>query len=305
MVRQNQDDKEYSMARHHPLVEVFGFPTSNFSPEANRHRAKRLCPYNNKVSNCTKDKAKNPLGVCSIYDDSNIAITCPIRFRQDWLIADDAAAFFFEKNVVWTSLTEVRLPDKYGHSAGNVDVVLVAYNEQGRVIDFGALEVQAVYISGNIRNAFEHYMKDPQQHHEMTWEGPYYPRPDYLSSSRKRLAPQLIYKGGILNKWGKKIAVAVDKSFFATLPQLPQTQPDQADIAWLIYDLVFDPSTNRYNLTRHNTVFTAFLPALETITVAEAGPIEDFVEHLQQKLDEKLENGYPPDAPTLTEFAEQ
>jgi hypothetical protein len=177
MVRQNQDDKEYSMARHHPLVEVFGFPTSNFSPEANRHRAKRLCPYNNKVPNCTKDKAKNPLGVCSIYDDSNIAITCPIRFRQDWLIADDAAAFFFEKNVVWTSLTEVRLPDKYGHSAGNVDIVLVAYNEQGRVVDFGALEVQAVYISGNIRNAFEHYMKDPQQHHEMTWEGPYYPRP--------------------------------------------------------------------------------------------------------------------------------
>jgi len=293
------------MARHHPLAEVFGFPTSNFSPEANRHRAKRLCPYNNKVPNCTKDKAKNPLGVCSIYDDSNIAITCPIRFRQDWLIADDAAAFFFEKNVVWTSLTEVRLPDKYDHSAGNIDIVLVAYNDQGRVVDFGALEVQAVYISGNIRNAFEHYMKDPQQHHEMTWEGPYYPRPDYLSSSRKRLAPQLIYKGGILNKWGKKIAVAVDKSFFATLPQLPQTQPDQADIAWLIYDLVFDPSTNRYNLTRHNTVFTAFLPALETITVAEAGPIEDFVEHLQQKLDEKLENGYPPDAPTLTEFAEQ
>lgn len=264
-----------------------------------------MCPYNNKVPNCTKDKAKNPLGVCSIYDDSNIAITCPIRFRQDWLIADDAAAFFFEKNVAWTSLTEVRLPDKYGHSAGNVDVVLVAYNEQGRVVDFGALEVQAVYISGNIRNAFEHYMKDPQQHHKMKWEGPYYPRPDYLSSSRKRLAPQLIYKGGILNKWGKKIAVAVDKTFFATLPQLPQTQPDQADISWLGYDLVFDASINRYNLTKHNTVFTAFLPALETITVAEAGPIEDFVEHLQQKLDEKLENGYPPEAPTLTEFAEQ
>jgi hypothetical protein len=293
------------MARPHPLAEVFGFPTNNFSPEANRHRAKRLCPYNNKVPNCTKDKAKNPLGVCSIYDGSNVAITCPIRFRQDWLIADDAAAFFFGKNVAWTSLTEVRLPDKYGHSAGNVDIVLVAYNDQGRVVDFGALEVQAVYISGNVRNAFEHYMKDPQQNHEMTWEGPYYPRPDYLSSSRKRLAPQLIYKGGILNKWGKKIAVAVDKSFFANLPQLPQTQPDQADIAWLIYDLVFDPSTNRYNLTRHDTVFTAFLPALETITVAEAGPVEDFVEHLQQKLDEKLENGYPPDAPTLTEFADQ
>jgi len=289
----------------HPLAEVFGFPTGNFSPEASRHRANRLCPYNNKVPNCTKDKAKDPLGVCSIYEDENVAITCPIRFRQDWLIADDAAAFFFPHNGAWTSLTEVRLSDKQGRSAGNIDVVLVAYNDKGRVIDFGALEVQAVYISGNIRNAFEHYMKDPRTHHDMTWEGPNYPRPDYLSSSRKRLAPQLIYKGGILNKWGKKLAVVVDKNFFSTLPPLPGTSPDKADIAWLIYDLAFEPSQNRYNLTSDQAVYTAFTPALETITTTEAGPVEEFVEHLQQKIDEKLDNGYPPDAPTLAEFVEE
>lgn len=172
------------MVQQNPLTEVFGFPISNLSPEANRYRAKRLCPYNNRVPNCTKDKAKDPLGVCSIYDNERIAVTCPIRFRQSWLIADDAAAFLFPKNVAWTSLTEVRLPDKYGRSAGNIDVVLVAYNEHGRVIDFGALEVQAVYISGNIRNAFVHYMKDPQNHYDMTWTGPYYPRPDYLLEFR-------------------------------------------------------------------------------------------------------------------------
>jgi hypothetical protein len=292
------------MARH-PLAEVFGFPISNFSAEANRHRAKRLCPYNNKVPNCTKDKAKDPLGVCSVYDNSSIAITCPIRFRQDWLIADDAASFFFPPNVAWTSLTEVRLSDKSGRSAGNIDIVLVAYNDHGRVLDFGALEVQAVYISGNIRDAFQYYMGDPKSRHDMVWEGAYYPRPDYLSSSRKRLAPQLIYKGGILNKWGKKLAVVIARSFFSTLPALPETTSNEADIAWLVYDLIHEPSQNRYNLTSYQPVFTAFTPALETITTAEAGPVEDFIEHLQQKLDEKLENGYPPDAPTLTEFAEE
>ena len=245
------------------------------------------------------------MGVCSIYEDDNVAITCPIRFRQDWLIADDAAAFFFPQNRAWTSLTEVRLSDKQGRSAGNIDVVLVAYNDQGRVIDFGALEVQAVYISGNIRNAFEHYMKDPRTRHDMMWEGPNYPRPDYLSSSRKRLAPQLIYKGGILNKWGKKLAVVVDKNFFSTLPPLPGTSPDKADIAWLIYNLAFESSQNRYKLTSDQAVYTAFTPALERITTTDAGPVEEFVEHLQQKLDEKLENGYPPDAPTLAEFIEE
>jgi len=43
-------------------------------------------------------------------------------------------------------LIEVRLPDAHNKSAGNIDVVLVAYDEHEKVIDFGALEVQAVYI---------------------------------------------------------------------------------------------------------------------------------------------------------------
>lgn len=286
----------------HPLAEVFGFPTSNFSSEASRHRVKRLCPYNNKVPNCTKDKAKDPLGVCSVFDESSVAITCPIRFRQNWQIADDAANFFFPPNVAWTSLTEVRLPDKAGHSAGNIDIVLVAYNDQGRVLDFGAIEIQAVYISGNIRTAFQFYIDDPLNHHDMVWQGPYYPRPDYLSSSRKRLAPQLIFKGGILNKWGKKMAVVVDRSFFKTLPTLPEIDPNKADIAWLVYDLVFEPTQNRYNLTNSQSVFTEFTPALETITTTEAGPVDEFIEHLQHKLEEKLENNSPPDAPTLSDF---
>ncbi|MBI4338841.1 MAG: hypothetical protein HY680_02675 [Chloroflexi bacterium] len=90
--------------KRHPLAEVFGFPTENLSQAAIRHRRNRLCPFNNRVPNCTKDKANDPLGVCSIYDGSEVVITCPIRFREDWKIADDAAAFFFPRGAKWTSL---------------------------------------------------------------------------------------------------------------------------------------------------------------------------------------------------------
>ena len=79
----------------HPLAEVFGFPINNESAEAHRYRQNRLCPFNNKIPNCTKDKARNPLGVCTVFDGDNLAVTCPVRFREDWLIAEDAAAFFF------------------------------------------------------------------------------------------------------------------------------------------------------------------------------------------------------------------
>jgi hypothetical protein len=286
----------------HPLAEVFGYPTGNFSEQAERHRLKRLCPYNNKVPNCTKDKAKDPLGVCSVFEGEKAVVTCPIRFRQDWLIADEAASFFFPPSVSWTSLTEVRLPDKYGKTAGNIDVVLVAYDERERVIDFGSLEVQAVYISGNIRHAFEHYLGEPKARHDMTWNGPNYPRPDYLSSSRKRLAPQLIYKGGILNKWGKKMAVVVDEPFFSTLPALPETDPATADIAWLVYELIFNETQNMNNLVKQRVVYTPFEQSLTSITTSEAGSVNHFMEHLQHKLDEKLEVGAPPDAPTLTDL---
>ena len=284
----------------HPLAEVFGFPPDNLSPDADRYRKNKLCPFNNKVPNCTKDKANDPLGVCSIYDDDEIVITCPIRFRQEWIIAGDAATFLFPTGTTWTSLTEVRLKGKHGKSAGNIDVVLVAYNEQGRVVDFGALEIQGVYISGNIRRPFEHYMEDPAKRGNMDWtHQPNYPRPDYLSSSRKRLAPQLIYKGGILNAWSKKSAVALNRGFHNTLPVLEETTEAEADIAWLIYDLRRDGTQNRYLLHHYKTVYTRFEASLNQITRPEPGEQQDFIDQLQNKLDEKLENGNPPDAPTI------
>ncbi len=286
-----------------PLAEVFGFPTDNQTVEAKRYRRAKLCPFNNKVPNCTKDKALDPLGVCSIFDEGdNATITCPIRFRKNWMIAEDAATFFFPQNASWTSLTEVRLKDGNDQSAGNIDVVLVSYDERGKLLDFGSLEIQAVYISGNVRNPFTNYMEDTKSQSGMKWDGPNYPRADYLSSSRKRLAPQLIYKGGIFKTWKKKQAVALHKSFYATLPALPEVAPEKAEIAWFLYDLELNEQKNRFVLNRHKTIYTAFEPALIRITQAPAGPMEDFIEFLQSKLNKSNNRLNGPDTPTLQDM---
>jgi hypothetical protein len=278
-----------------PLAEVFGHLVGDQSPKAVRYRSRRLCPFNNKVPNCNKDKARNPLGVCSVFHDGKPAITCPIRFREDWLITDDAASFFFADGTAWSSLTEVRLNDAHGKSAGNIDVVLVAYDDTGKIFDFGALEIQAVYISGNVRDPFEHYMKNPKVQAQMDWSTQTnYPRPDYLSSSRKRLAPQLLFKSGILHSWRKKTAVALNKSFFDTLPPLKTVGKFKADIAWLIYDLqlVKEGGQERFTLTKIDEVFTEFEPALLSITTSSPGNMDNFINLLQEKLDEQLET--PP-----------
>jgi hypothetical protein len=285
-----------------PLAEVFGHLTTDHTEKSDRYRSHRLCPFNNKVPNCTKDKAKDPLGVCSIYHEGHPVITCPIRFREEWLITDDAASFFFQKNANWSSLTEVRLSDSQGKSAGNIDIVLVAYDDKGKVYDFGALEIQAVYISGNVREPFEYFMKDPKGRASMDWsKEPNCPRPDYLSSSRKRLAPQLLFKAGILHNWQKKIAVSLNKSFFATLPKLKKVPKGKADVAWFIYDLELikerGHEADRYSLKKVDEVFTEFEPALISITTASPGKVEDFIKLLQEKLDEQIET--PPVSKTI------
>lgn len=282
-----------------PLGEVFGYPSDNLDAKAQRYRRKKLCPFNNKVPNCTKDKANNPLGVCSINHNNDKVITCPVRFREDWLIVENAAQFFFGKADNWTSLTEIKLLDKNGQSAGNIDYVLVSYDEKGRLTNFGSLEVQGVYISGNLRNPFEEYISNPSKNFEWV-KGYNYPKPDYLSSSRKRLIPQMLYKGGIFKSWNRKQAVTLQKGFFDTLPELPIVDQQKADIAWFLYDLKLNQQTNVYELYLHDTIYTEFSPALERITIPKPGDMAEFISILQNRLDEQLEN--PPDAPTLTDI---
>jgi hypothetical protein len=281
-----EDYKNYNQ----PLAEVFGFPIENEDDRATRYRINKLCPYNNIVSNCTKNSIEFPLGVCSLYHKLKPVVICPIRFREDWTIISDAANFIFDNRESWTHVGEVRLKDKNGKSAGNIDYVLVSYDDKGRVLDFGSLEVQAVYISGNLTGPFKAYMEDPKP--SFKWSHALkYPNPDYLSSSRKRLIPQIIAKGSILKQWNKKQAVALQTAFFNTLPSLPEYEKSESDFAFFLYDLVRDDKSKTLSLSLQRIVYTKFSNALEQIAKFEAGSITDFTKILQKKLDSKFSDG--------------
>ncbi len=265
-----------------PLAEVFGYPVDNMTKDATNHRRGRLCPFHNSSGiNCTKSSATDPIGVCTILDGHKVVSTCPVRFREDFQIISDAADFFFPgSNDV--ALTEARLKDKNGESAGNIDVVIASLDVNGEIVDFGAVEVQAVYITGNVRNVFEKYMEDPKKNQNMEWPAKNYPSPDYLSSSRKRLAPQLIFKGGILHKWSRKMAVVVDENFFAQLPELEEVDKELADIAWMVYG--FQKKGDRYSMRNKGIRYTQFESALATMTTPEVGEIGDFVSYLKGRI---------------------
>ena len=217
-----------------PLAEVFGFPISNQSKKADNFRANKLCPYCNIVPNCTKDKAQDPLGVCSIF-----------------------------------------------HNGG--------------ILDFASVEVQGVYISGNLRNAFNKYIENPAP--DFRWDGENYPHPDYLSSSRKRLIPQMLSKGGIFKSWGKKQCIVIQEEFFSTLPKLPAVNEDNADIAWFLYRLEHDPHTDSYHIALSRVVYTEYHSALNMVIAPRPGSINVFVRTLQKKLESKNQSQISPENP--------
>jgi len=277
-----------------PLAEVFGYPVENQSEVAANYRENRLCPFHNSSGpNCTKFSVDNPLGVCSIFHGNEIVVTCPIRFRQNYQVLADAGKFFFG-NQKFVALTEVRLQDKDGGSAGNIDIVLAVIDRDKNIVDFGAIEIQAVYISGNIGNVFNAYMENPKANAKMDWPAKNYPKPDYLSSSRKRLAPQLIFKGGILHQWGKKMAVVVHRGFFDQLPELKTVTPSEAEIAWFVYDLNMDKKTGTYQMQLHHAHYTKFQSALDRIITPETGDIRAFTKTLEKRIVAGRLFGEPP-----------
>ena len=87
---------------------------------------------------------------------------------------------------------------------------------------------------------------------------------------------------------GKKQAVVVHRGFWETLPNLKQVEYKKAEVAWFVYDLRLNRATNRYKLIHYDTVYTLFQSALTAITVADPGPVNDFLDHIREKLAAKL-----------------
>jgi accessory colonization factor AcfC len=104
------------------------------------------------------------------------------------------------------------------------------------------------------------------------------------------------------------MAVAVDSQFFATLPFMEEVDKDEAELAWIVYDLKHDIADDLRHLTLARTVYTRFIPTLDKITKSEPGDVQEFVDFLQGKLNEVLSMGSgienTPDTASLQDIVE-
>ena len=110
-------------------------------------------------------------------------------------------------------------------------------------------------------------------------------RPDYRSSGPKRLMPQLQIKVPTLRRWGKKMAVVVDKHFFESLGHMEEVGDlSSGDITWFTVDFEEDLTTGRFRLLRDSVHVTTLERATEGLTGGSPVTLTEFEEGIRSKL---------------------
>lgn len=251
------------------------------------------CPFRSDGGKCTKKG-----GVCSfrLYEktdgvtvpatdeDAGLRVLCPRRFEEDMTIFQ-----WVGEVVLGTSEPEIAtevgfLKTEDGNTnVGRIDMVLASQEGGAAALHWCALEIQAVYFSGRsmseeFRNIM-HFQGDslPFPSHSR--------RPDYRSSGPKRLMPQLQIKVPTLRRWGKKMAVVVDKHFFRSLGQMEEVGDlSSGDIAWCVVDFVEEDGGGQFRLVKDSIHVTTLERATEGLTGGFPVTLPEFEEGIRSKL---------------------
>ena len=211
-------------------------------------------------------------------------VLCPRRFEEDMTVFQ-----WVGETVLGTSTPNIAteigfLRSEDGNTdVGRIDMVLANPETCTAALNWCALEIQAVYFSGRGMNEEFRSIRD------YYGEQPPFPgqirRPDYRSSGPKRLMPQLQIKVPTLRRWGKKMAVVVDKHFFGALGHMEEVGDlSNGDIAWFTVDFEEDHTNRRFRLVRDSVHFTTLERATEGLTGGAPVTLTEFEESIRSKL---------------------
>jgi len=200
------------------ITEFFGYRAEDRSDAALKAAASGLCPFLG--SQCSKVLSRDGTasGVCAIRqmaENAPSVICCPIRlYAEEYQMLYIVASKAFRKMLPlyagrvavekakqengavavfghgWGG--ELRLPQRQGTGAYFVDWILARLNGKGELVEFTAIEVQTIDTTGNYRTAREKLLNTREivsDNVGFNWE-----------NVSKRIIPQLIYKGQVLQR---------------------------------------------------------------------------------------------------------
>lgn len=200
------------------IAEFFGYRSEDKSETSLQAAANRKCPFLKRQ--CTKvlSRDREIAGVCAVRqktDNSATVICCPNRiYAEDYKMLHTIAhrAFGEELNLYAGRVAvdkakkengaiaifghgwggELRLPQRTGSGSYFVDWVLAKLDGDGELNEFTAIEVQTIDTTGNYRTARKELLEKREIIDDtvgLNWE-----------NVSKRIIPQLIYKGQVLQR---------------------------------------------------------------------------------------------------------
>jgi hypothetical protein len=266
-----------------------------------RKEGRPPCPFKPPVRGQLQSCSKSG-GVCSLrlYNRSEngeampengptgaLRCVCPNRFLEDGMVHRWIAAEILGTDeplsvgeVPFLRAEHQGVEDEIAEESGNVgriDSVLV--HPDVSHLRWCAVEMQAVYFSGPAMNSDYDLLRTSQV---MPFPGKTR-RPDYRSSGPKRLMPQLQIKVPTLRRWGKKMAVVVDESFFEALGRMDDVSDvSNADIAWFVVG--FELGSHSSKLVKRKVRYTTLERAVEGLTAGHPMSLGQFESEIEGRL---------------------
>lgn len=224
------------MRGYYEIAEWFGVPFRKMSVARRKGAAHAAlgetpalpCPFQHGTPPCSKKG-----GVCSISSGGGMpVIVCPKRFYEGGLVLKWAAEVCGIEDPYLAREVPIAISTTTGKAAGRIDMVLA---DGPKAKNWCGIELQAVYFSGkrmedDFRNILACDTEDPPAPIHRR-------RPDWRSSSAKRLAPQLRVRGPLFRTWGKKMVVVVDQMFFESVGGATESFSrgvHDGDVVWLV-----------------------------------------------------------------------
>lgn len=255
-----------------------------------RDREPQVCPFRSKAPDrlfpCKKEG-----GVCSLRQyaksadgvvtaSEELVTTCPNRFLEGREIFR------------WIGQTLLGMPtphvlgqigflqgvsEEKSGDVGRIDHVLVAPDADP--LRWCAMEIQSVYFQGTtMTKDFRGILNSPEDIFPAARR-----QPDYRSSGPKRLLPQLQIKVPTLRRWGKKMAVVVDRAFFNAMAQMDTVaHVSNCDIAWFVVN--YHQNGPVAELVRDEVYFTTLERSVEGLTAGVPVDLPTFESRLVEKL---------------------
>ena len=264
-----------------------------------KERAIQPCPprfAENPESKCTKEggicslrlyKFSNHEALAEPTSPGNLVTVCPYRFDEGKMVVNWVGETILgqPESIIVNEVGFLEKPKepfknrKGKDDVGRIDMVLV--HPQKDPFIWCALEKQAVYFSGDSMKCEFDFIA-----HQNIERLPFpvgRRRPDYRSSGPKRLMPQLQIKVPTLRRWGKKMAVVIDRSFFDSIGEMGHVDDlSNCDIAWFV--VKYEEDSKNAILKPDFVLYTTLERTVEGLTGGTPVSLREFEKRIKRKL---------------------